>query len=223
MSESLFTDQIPASHDNTDGTPGIVTATGMYFKVPGRITHVRFYAGDSVAGDYTVVVWEVLTSDPNGTGEILANKFVTTQVLPGWNDIQLDNPVVIEPLTKVYKIGMHNNTGRYVATNTVFENSSLINGDIVAPQTGTGNSDNPATNYTIFNGTYHIGATSDDIGYPANSFRGTSYFIDVIFEPDSNTPGLTVSVWDGSVEHVASISVWNGTTEVPANVSEITT
>jgi hypothetical protein len=180
--ESLFTSQVPTGTDHSDGTPGIATATSMVFAAAGEITHVRFYATDTVSGTYTVNVWEATSSDPGGTGTLLASKVMGGSPTPStWNEVQLDTAVSVTPDTKLYRIGLHSSAGRYVTTGSFapFVNPAggLTNGNIWAPHTG----DDPVGLGSTGQGTFEVSATSTV--YPSQSFSAACYFVDVAFAP----------------------------------------
>lgn len=182
--ESLFTSETPSLGDNSDGTPGIVTATAMMFTKAGQITDVRWYCTTSTGGTWTGYVWEVTGADTSpgaGTGTQLASTtFSGTPTGGAWNTIPLPSPVTITPNTKLYKIGVFNDQGRYVATTNfaAFQSGGggLTSGHIHAPFQG----DDPVGLGSTYQGSYLINATA---GYPSQPGNAANYFIDVLFAP----------------------------------------
>lgn len=180
MPESLFTSQTPTGTNNSDGAPGITTATTEMYAVAGQITHVRFYATTTTGGTYTGAVWQVTSGDPPGGGTLLASKASTGPFTGGaWNTITLDTPVDVVPGV-LYRIGLHNSDGRYVNTGSFF-GSALANGNITAPANG----DNPVGIGTLAQGTFGIDAA---LTYPIVSFNANCYFVDVVFTADGDDP-----------------------------------
>jgi hypothetical protein len=188
VADSLFTSQTPAV-EASDGGPGITTGTSFLPDVNGTITHVRFYAGASVAGTYTGLLWEVDSNDDGfgGTGTLLGS-----DVYPGaptggaWNLIELDPPV---PVTAgvLYRVGMHN-PSRYVATNGFFTTPpGLINGHLHAPEDGS----DPVGLGSMRQGTFTIDVSPS---YPRQAGASASYFIDVVFVPESTSAEGTAAV-----------------------------
>jgi hypothetical protein len=168
---NLFTSQTPVGTNNSDGTPGITTATTIRFAQSGYVTGVRFYATTTVSGTYTGALWSVDASDP-GTGTLLASKTMGIAPTGGaWNTIVFDTPVAVSSGV-AYRTSVFSGDGRYVNTGSFFT-ADLVNGDITADADG----DTVATR-TIFQGAYRINAT---IGYPNSPGNGSSYFVDVEF------------------------------------------
>jgi hypothetical protein len=189
---SLFTSQTPASGDNSDGTPGITTATAVRFAVDGDVSAGRFYATSTVGGTYTMAFWEVTAADPNGSGgTLLASKTMGAPPTGGtWNTVTFDTPVAVVT-TKLYKIGIFSGDGRYVFTSTFF-GSDLVNGDITADASG----DDPVGLGNLNQGSFTINAA---LSYPTNQPGSSCYFVDVVFEPAGVEPtvvptGVAVAV-----------------------------
>lgn len=176
---SLFTSQTPATTNNSDGAPGIGVAVTLLFSTAGQVTGVRFWATDTVSGTYTGFCYEVTTADPGGAGTLLASKVRGAAPTPStWNDIVFDTPVTITPNTKLYRVGVHNSAGRYVATTNfapfIGGAGGLTNGPIKAPHNG----DDAVGLGTTYQGSFIINAAS---GYPTSPGNASNYFADVLF------------------------------------------
>ncbi|GAA0494794.1 hypothetical protein Ade02nite_19720 [Paractinoplanes deccanensis] len=184
---NLFTSQTPLSGDNADGAPGITTATTLRFATDGVINAVRFYATATVGGTYTGAIWQIDTTDNPGpgTGTLLASKVRPTLPAGGtWNLIVLDTPVAVTAGT-LYRVGVHNSDGRYVASGAFF-GVALTNGDITAIANG----DNPTGSGTVNQGTFAIDPA---LTYPVSTFNSASYFVDVDYTPASAGVSGTVT------------------------------
>lgn len=175
---SLFTSQTPTVTDASDGAPGIETATTVRFAEPGTVTHVRFYATDTVGGVYTVQLYEITANDAGsgGAGLLLASAVAGVTPTPGWNTVAI-TPQVITPNTKLYRACMHNSAGRYVATLGFF-GADLVNGPITADR----DTDDPVGLGLLSQGTFVIDAAPQ---YPRQTGNGACYFVDVVFEPEA--------------------------------------
>lgn len=177
--ETLFTSQTPTSGNNSDGTPGITTATTVKFAVAGTVIGVRFFATTTTSGTYSVAIWSVDTSDGSpGTGTLLASKVMPRDPTPGaWNSVNFDAAVSVNPST-LYRVGVFSSAGRYVATPSftpfVGGAGGLMNGNVFGPHNG----DNPVGAITINQGTFEINAS---LIYPNDFGNGTSYFADPLF------------------------------------------
>jgi hypothetical protein len=210
MPQTLFTTQEPAFKDNADGVDAYSMGTYFRSSVPGRITHIRWYFP--------------LTAQPGGLA-VKANLFRNSDSLklggadalfsvpgtPGaWNQVALTTPVDIVDGTD-YCATIWTPL-RYVATNGGAAPWPFSNGVLSALSSA---------------GRFQSQHLSDSVvKFPSGSFNNGCYFVDVVFVPEGETEepeGLTVSVWNGSVELPATMKVWNGSAEVAANVTEIST
>src|ERR1044072_1046037 len=169
MPQSLFTSQTPSVTDASDGTPGITTATSVQFTEAGEVTHIRFYATATVGGTYTGLLWQVTAADsPSPAGTLLASKVLGGSPTPGtWNTIALDTPISVVPGT-LYRTGVHNSAGRYVATNSFFV-TPLVSGSIIAESNGT----DPLGLGSLRQGVVNIGVSPAD---PFNTRPAPFYF-----------------------------------------------
>lgn len=183
---NLFTSQTPASGDNSDGTPGITTATAVRFAVTGNVTGIRFYATATVGGTYTVALWDVTAADPNGSGGTLlaSNTMGGAPTGGAWNSVAFDPPVAVVT-TKLYKAGVFSGAGRYVFTSSFF-GSDLVNGDITADANG----DDPIGLGNLNQGSFTINAS---LAYPTNQPGSSCYFVDVEFTADVASASGTVA------------------------------
>ncbi|NMO52025.1 DUF4082 domain-containing protein [Actinoplanes sp. TBRC 11911] len=171
---NLFTTQTPSGADNSDGAPGITTATTLRFAQNGYITAVRFYATSTVGGTYTGAVWQVTSPDSASAGTLLASEVrASSPAAAGWNLIPLDTPVPVTAGT-LYRVGTHNSEGRYVSRSGFFNGAGLSNGDISALEDG----EIVGGIGTIRQGTFEVNAA---LAYPTDFFGSTCYFADVEF------------------------------------------
>lgn len=183
---TLFTGQTPTGADNSDGAPGITTATSIRFAQAGSVPAIRFYATSTVSGTYAVALWKVDSSDPGGTGTLLASKTLSGPPIGGsWNSITLDTPVSVLADNNLYRAAVFSGAGRYVSTSGFFSSGPLTNGDLTAPQH---NSD-PVGLGTMLQGSFAINAA---LTYPSSG-NGTSYFVDVDFTPASGGGDIALS------------------------------
>jgi hypothetical protein len=179
MPQSLFTAQVPEVPNASDAAPGITRGISLQFSEAGQITHVRWWCPSTNSGVYTVGVWEVLTNDAasDGTGTLLASAtHVGTPTPDAWN-LTAVTPVSVAAMTKLYRIGVHNSQGRYVATNSFFV-VPLTNDKIIAEVSG----GNPIGIGTLRQGTFKIDAA---LAYPTNTGSAANYFVDVVYVPAS--------------------------------------
>jgi hypothetical protein len=212
MTQTLYTGQTPASNENSDGTPGITTATATRFAVDGSVSGVQFYATVTVGGTYTIALYEVTAADPNGSGgTLLASK---TLVAPptgnAWNTVLFDTPVVIDT-AKLYKAALYSGAGRYVFTSSFF-GADLISGDIRADANG----DDPVGLGNLNQGSFTI---TGSLAYPTNQPGSSCYFVGPVFEPAVAANDLTGSITLPALTTsgvLASSTALTGTVSLPA-------
>lgn len=205
---NLFTSQTPALPDNSDGTPGITTATTIVFAEDGTVSGVRFYATSTVGGTYTGALWEVTDNDA-GTGTLLASKTAGVTPTGGtWNTITFDTPVSVTAGTP-YRTGLFSGAGRYVATSGFFS-SGLTNGDISAPA-----HNGAAGPYTVFQGTFIINAA---LTYPTSTAGSASYFVDVEYTAITGDTSASPNGIEVPVALGAPAGSFAATTAQPAGI-----
>ena len=171
---NLFTGQTPTLADNSDGAPGITTATNVHFSQSGTVTGIRFYATTTVGGTYSVHLYRADAADtPSPAGTLLASKTLSGPPTAGtWNSVAFDTPVLVTTGV-LYRAALFSGAGRYVAT-LMFFNVPLTNGDIIAEA----NNNDPVGIGTIRQGSFAISATP---AYPSGAGNGACYFVDVEF------------------------------------------
>ncbi len=220
---NLFTGQLPVLADNSDGAPGIITATTMRFAQAGTITGIRFYATATVGGTYTALLYQVTASDvPTPGGTLLASKTAGVTPTGGtWNTITFDTPVPVTANTVLYRAALFSGAGRYVATLNFFV-ADLINGDITADANG----DDPVGLGTLRNGTFAINATPV---YPGGG-GNTCYFVDVEFTAAAgggsvtpNSAAITSALGQPTVTTRATATPASATLSVRLGAPSVTT
>lgn len=183
----LFTTETPVGTDNTDGTPGITTGVTFYADADGVVYGVRFFSTTSIVGNYTGAMWQVVgtSGDPDAAGgSLLASKTTAGAIASGtWNNILFDTPVVVTANT-VYRMGLFNDTGRYVSTGAFYTGHNQAAGNLHALQ--------DASTYfgghgTLAQGTFTVNAT---LAYATSTFNGNNYFVDVLYGAGAVQPQL---------------------------------
>jgi hypothetical protein len=166
---------------NTNPTPnsyeGSPVELGVKFKssVAGYIKGIRFFSSSSASGKYTGHLW-------TASGTLLDSAIFTTVTAAGWQEVLFANPVLIKADT-TYIASYHTASGHYSATSGGLINAA-INGSLTALSSSASGG----------NGLYSYGASPT---FPANSFNGTNYWVDVVFTPNTYTFSLT-SITDSS-------------------------
>ena len=130
----------------------------------GYITGIRFYKGPQNSGIHTGSLW-------TSSGQLLATATFSNETASGWQQVTFSQPVAVKANT-IYVASYHSN-GYYSADNYYFTVSGQTNGQLYAPSTPESGGD----------GVYNYGASS----FPTNSYKGTNYWVDVVFQP--STPG----------------------------------
>ena len=160
--------QAPVKPAASDPNP---VEVGVRFRttVNGFITAIRFYKGAANNGTHIASLW---TSD----GTLLMRATFVGETASGWQQVAFPSPIPVIANTS-YIASYHTTTG-YAADQGYFSTSGVIGGTVEAPQDGVDGG----------NGVYVYG----NPGFPANPFKGTNYWVDVVFAtwlpPDTTAP-----------------------------------
>jgi hypothetical protein len=168
----------PASVNWDDPHPAEV---GVKFQSTalGKVIGIRFYKGPSNTGPHVGSLW-------SAQGVLLGQATFTDETTSGWQEVDLDKPVLLTP-GALYIASYHTN-GFYAATNGYFS-SAHINGPLSAPANG-GNAGG--------NGVYSYGPENS---FPSAVFFATNYWVDIafvlstasLFDPSDSPANVT---WD---------------------------
>ena len=141
------------------GDPGAVEL-GVKFTADsdGTVTGIRFYKAAANTGTHTGSLW---TAD----GQRLAQVTFTGETASGWQDASFANPVNVTAGT-TYVASYFAPMGHYSATSRGLD-SAVDN----PPLRALGSSSSP-------NGVYAYGSSST---FPANTYNGTNYMVDVLY------------------------------------------
>ncbi len=126
----------------------------------GTITAIRFYKGPQNTGTHTAHLW-------SATGVSLGTATFTGETASGWQQVTLPTPVSIAANT-IYVASYHT-PGNYSADSDYFDTAAHTSGPLTAPASGSSG-----------NGIYAYGSTSI---FPTNTFLGSNYWVDVVFNP----------------------------------------
>lgn len=179
---SLFTSQTPTTGNNFDNTP-ITLATTIVFAVSGTVTYGRFYAPSNPTGSFTHAFWRADISDVpdgSGSGTLLGTASYATLTAGAWNNSATFSTPIAVTAGLVYKTSVRTSTGSYPSSANVFSSSSIVNGNITAPQSRVAF----GSAGTFYNGCYYTDGTS----YPNKQFNDTNYFVDIEFVPGAPNP-----------------------------------
>jgi hypothetical protein len=166
--QTLFTAQTPTGDNLSDATD---YTFGLAFTadVAGTVVGVRWWAPSGGVGGQPVTGL-LYSHDSEAAGTVLASKVFGPVVAGGWNSVLFDSPVPIVAATP-YVAARLCLDPHYVATGGFFHDSPYTNGHL------TGYLD--AVDHK--NGRFIGGAGAP--AYPASSFNGGNYFVDVLFLP----------------------------------------
>jgi Domain of unknown function (DUF4082)/Bacterial Ig-like domain/Bacterial Ig domain len=149
---------------------------GMKFQssVAGWVAGVRFYKGAGNGGTHTGSLW-------TSSGTLLATGTFTNETASGWQTMKFTNPVQISANT-TYVVSYYDPQGHYSDDQDLFDwplSTSPLTG-LKADYMDAGGG----------NGVFNAGGP----GFPTQTFAGTSYAVDVIFDttqPPGGPPAVT--------------------------------
>lgn len=145
----------PATADSGDKS-SVELGTRFNSDTNGFITGLRFYKSAANTGVHTANLW-------TANGQLLATATFSNETPSGWQQVNFATPVAISANT-TYVASYHTNTGRYAVSRSYFA-STFNSGPLHVPANG---------------GVYLYGAG----GFPANSYQGSNYWVDVLFSPN---------------------------------------
>ncbi len=201
MAYSVFTVQVPADQNASDGAPGLTLATRIIIGVAGEVLGIRWRFPNTLpSGTVTGLLYSY-----TGTN-LLASEDFSSPVAGAWNTTLF---AASEPVLAAAEVfGAVWTPDRYVATGGFFNGTSVTNQDLTAP------ADDPNDH----NGQFHVGSTP---AYPTSSFNGGAYFADIVFEPQGAVTVVAVVVTGTTTVHAPTVAA--GANPAPAVVTGATT
>jgi len=186
-----YVPSVTAENDPTPLEPGVKFQPA----VNGWVVGVRFYKGAGNNGTHTGSLWSV-------GGTLLATGTFTNETASGWQTLIFANPVQISAST-TYVAGYYDPDGHYAADVQQFypavtgsvDTSPLYSPPLVAIR----------ANYNTGNGVFNVGGP----GFPATTYQGSGYGVDVIFDttqPPGAPPAIVAQVpYPGSSSNLVSV------------------
>jgi hypothetical protein len=177
-------------------TPAVASAgdpnaieLGVKFEsaVAGTITGLRFYKGAANTGTHVGHLW-------TASGTLLASATFSGETASGWQQVNFATPVTVTANT-IYVASYYAPNGDYAYTGGYFTTSGVTNGSLTAPANGADGGQ----------GVYQYGTGG---AFPAQSFNGTNYWVDVVFVAGSTDIAPTVV---GETPAPAATAVLTGT------------
>ncbi|GII80747.1 hypothetical protein Sru01_57290 [Sphaerisporangium rufum] len=155
---------VPANPSTADSS---AVEVGVKFtaEMDGKVTGVRFYKGAGNTGTHVGNLW-------GATGTPLATGVFQNESASGWQTLQFAVPVDVVA-GQVYVASYLAPNGHYAGDGGYFNTGPTVNSPLSALANG-----GPAGG----NGVYRYGS---DSGFPAASYNGANYWVDVLFTPAS--------------------------------------
>ncbi len=182
----------PTTVDSGDGAD---VEVGVKFTsdVNGQLTGIRFYKASANTGTHIGTLW-------SSTGTELAQATFTNETASGWQTVLFSSPVSITAGT-TYVAGYLDPNGHYSADQNYFYSP---------PPTGPHMVDSVPLHAVVASGTKSNGMYAEASGspvFPSNTYFGTNYWVDVVFQPASTTaPGQVTNVQATAGSESATVS-----------------
>lgn len=157
---------IPANPDVND-TSAVELGVKFRSDLDGKVKGVRFHKSVNNTGTHVGSLW-------NTSGGLLATVTFTNETASGWQEALFDEPVDIEADT-TYVVSYFTPTGHYASTVDYFVTQDAYSYPLRALQDGVDGQ----------NGVFRYTPSS---AYPADSYRSSNYWVDVVFEADDIFP-----------------------------------
>jgi len=137
---------------------------------PGYFTGIRFWKAPNETGSsHTLSLW-------NASGTLLGSATTSGESASGWQQANLTVPVAISANT-TYVASYHSN-GRYGRTLNAFSGSGVDNSPLHGLRDGLDGG----------NGVYMYSSSST---FPGNTYQGSNYFVDVVYNSTATVPTST--------------------------------
>lgn len=193
MAESIFTSEVPAATNVTDGAP-YTLGTVWTPAISGVVTGIRLWAPENTDQDH-LFVGILFSITGETTGIELARKQATVLNPNTWNVITFDAPVAVTGGS--YYVAAYFTPDYFVLAQNLFTASGVTNGNLTAIQDG-----QPYSNG-------RINTTGD--GFPNTAaFADSCYFADVVFEANETIEapliGSASTVYQPALSSVATVS-----------------
>jgi WD40 repeat protein len=203
---SAFTPlQVPGVPAQNDGSS---VELGVKFRsdVPGVVKGIRFYKGVGNTGTHIGSLWHL------NVPTALATAVFTNETATGWQQVDFAQPVPILA-NRVYIASYFAPNGHYAADQFFFQNAGVDKPPLHLLKNGVRGG----------NGVYHYTLAS---AYPAQSYRSTNYWVDVVFSPDNGLAPAVIATQppNGAVDVALDTAVTATFSEAmnPATISAAT-
>ncbi|MDQ0322201.1 hypothetical protein QO002_004407 [Pararhizobium capsulatum DSM 1112] len=192
ISSSLWTLAAKPAVETALDRDGVELGVRFQSTTSGSVEAIRFFKGFYNTGEHKVSLWKT-------DGSLLATGISTGEPISGWQTVKFNSPIQIAAGT-TYVASYHTN-GYYSATDQYF-NSAYTNGSLKVDQGG---------------GVYAYGSSTV---FPGNSFNGTNYWVDVVFNP-SGVNAAPVASNDNGFVGVQNAAMTITAAQVLANDTDI--
>ncbi|MCZ2153055.1 MAG: DUF4082 domain-containing protein, partial [Bryobacterales bacterium] len=160
---------IPAIKANGSDSTGITLGLKFQASAGGKVAGVRFYKGPGNTGTHVGSLW-------SASGKKLAQAYFSNESDGGWQEARFSSPVVISA-NMTYIVSYFAPRGRY-AMDEFFNWSAANTSFLSASKSGAG--------------VYTYGSVER---FPTSTKRGRNYWVDVIYQPETQTsPPVTYSI-----------------------------
>jgi hypothetical protein len=157
----------------------------------GFVSGVRFYKSRRNRGEHVGHLW-------SETGALLATQTFRSETTSGWQTVRFDAPIPVKAGVR-YIASYHTDRGHYASDVSYFQGKGVDRAPLHAP----------ADSATAHNGVYRYGAA----GFPADSYRATNYWVDVVFKASAADGGTSTLDGGGTTDSGTSTADAGGSTD----------
>ena len=172
---AIWPDTPPSGVTDASDTSSVELGVRFQATQNGTISGVRFYKEPDNTGTHTGTLW-------TASGTELATGTFSNESSQGWEELDFSSPVTVTAGT-TYVASYHTSSGHYAVTSGGL-NSAVTNGPLTALANG---------------GVYAYGSSTI---FPTNTFSGSNYWVDVVYQPDLSPPTVTATTPGNSATSV---------------------
>lgn len=177
MAESFYTDaDVVGATANFDAS-NLTLGDAFEFDVSGTVTHIRFRSTPVQSGGSAIgALFPITANDPPGAPPSPLGQ-ATFGAIAGdaWELVALSPPLAVSANTP-YRPAFFTSNARYMTKSGFHSSGNVKRGHITSLGHGA-----TSGGFTVSNGTFRY---ATGLNFPTDSASGTSFLVDVVFEPD---------------------------------------
>jgi hypothetical protein len=186
---SVWNSSVTPGNTSADDSSSVELGTRFTPSESGQINAIRFYKGPGNTGPHTGSLW-------TASGALLGRVAFTKESISGWQTAGFPTPIAVTE-GQTYVVSYHAPKGRYAYDHNALV-GDITNGPLTAPADAVG----------APNGVFDC--CGDAVKFPAQTFKSSAYYVDVVFEPLAPTDRAIIGSTVDSTGAAEAQTPWSG-------------